>query len=96
MKKKKKAVSELSPQQSVCVLSRNPPFVQLISYSVADMTLQASGWSSLYTFIYPRPLDLQLNKKKKNTTHTHTPAVIWKVKHVGKQRDEQKGNLKYQ
>lgn len=42
-KKKKKAVSELFPQQSVYVLSRNPPFMQLISYSVADMTLQASG-----------------------------------------------------
>lgn len=75
----KKTVSELFPQQCVCVLSRNPPFMPLISYSAADMTLQASGWSSVYTFIYPRLSDLQLDKKKQHANQLSYVKCKWKT-----------------
>lgn len=38
------------------------------------------------------PMSIRFVVKQKKKT-THTPAVIWKVEHVGKQRDEQKGKL---
>lgn len=90
----KKGRKKTTQASKLCVRSRNPPFMQLISYSAANMMLQASGRRSLEHLYLLCLLDLQLQTKKIQHTKLTNQLVVcqklrWKTKRRSKREQTQ-------